>query len=88
MIELYWDRHLDKEQYNKSFIVMSISFLGNILQNIVFEWTSCAGVPQVSLIKFKLAVDSTCRPTLTVDINKKKWNSNYFILIAIHTSSW
>lgn len=59
-----------------------LSFLGNIAKRNIAKYCfrmnfACAGVPQVSLIKLNLAVDSTCRPTLTVDINKNKWNSNY-----------
>lgn len=63
------------------------SFLGNILQNYCFRMNfSGVEVPEVSIIKLNLTVDSTVRKTLTVNINKKKWNNNYSILIAIHMS--
>lgn len=63
------------------------SLLGTSLQKYCFRMNfSGVEVPEVSLIKLNLTVDSTVRKTLTVNMNKKKWNNTYFILIAIHRS--
>lgn len=57
------------------------------MQNHCFRMNfSGVEVPEGSLIKLNLIVDNTVRKTLTVNINKRKWHSNYFILIAIHMS--
>lgn len=77
------DRHLDKNQWHKFLIVMSI-FISYCYRMNFAEQSSSRH------LTLNLAWDGTCRLSLTDGYKQKSKNSHYFTLIEIpiHISIW